>query len=98
MCWTLVLAAENRAQNSTTFFGGADEEVIARLPSLAPPKTYADCVAYGVYDLLGCSAQDRANGAYHSAPLLLIPSRAQQCFHLFQHYFYIKLMPTSAWK
>ena len=70
---------EKATSNITSY--SADGEIIARLPCLTPPETYADCMAYGVYDLLGCSAEDRAAGGYHRAPVLHIPSRRHHCFH-----------------
>ncbi|KAA6421201.1 MAG: hypothetical protein FRX49_08900 [Trebouxia sp. A1-2] len=52
-----------------------DDEVLAKLPTFGPPpQTWEDCVATGKYDLLSCSAEARAAGEYHSAPVLHVPS------------------------
>lgn len=58
----------------------ADDEILAKLPTFGPPpQTWEDCMASGKYELLSCSAEDRAAGEYHSAPVLHVPSNIM-CF------------------
>lgn len=50
-----------------------DQDIIAKLPSWVVPKNYQECVSTGRYDLLSCTAADRAVGEYHSASVLHVP-------------------------
>ncbi|KAL0021527.1 hypothetical protein WJX77_004343 [Trebouxia sp. C0004] len=53
----------------------SDDAILAKLPTFGPPpQTFEECIASGKYDLLSCSAEDRAAGEYHSAPVLHVPS------------------------
>ena len=55
----------------------AEDDIIANLPCCGPPPTsYEDCTASGMYDVLSCSAKDRAAGEYHSVSVLHLPGNA----------------------
>ena len=57
------------------YYACAADEILAKLPTFGPPpQTYDECIASGKYDLLSCSAEDRAAGEYHSATVLHVPS------------------------
>ena len=60
---------------SAHFGDAADQDIIAKLPSWDVPQSYQECIATGRYDLLSCSAADRAAGEYHSASVLHVPSK-----------------------
>ena len=58
----------------------ADNEVIAQLPCFSPIQTYEDCLATGKWDMLSCSAAERAEQPCHSAPVLHVPG--EHCYQL----------------
>ena len=63
--------------HAVTAPAAAEDDIIANLPSCGPPPTsYEDCIASGTYDLMGCSAKDRAGGEYHSVSVLHVPGKA----------------------
>ena len=57
----------------------ADEEVIQKLPCFpTPPKSFSECDVKGIYEILSCSAEERAAGQYHDACVLHVPSKGMQ--------------------
>ena len=60
----------------------AEDDIIAKLPCYgAPPASYEDCIASGIYELMGCSAKDLTAGEYHSVSVLHVPGTAQLLLH-----------------